>query len=199
MRQAGYFTAAQAVELGYSYQAQKHHVDHGNWTRVDRGLFRLPDWPTRPDDTYVLWRLWSRDRATVSHESALVVHDLGEVNPPRTHLTVPPGFRARHPAVRLHFAVLPVEDIEDREGYRVTTAERTLLDAAAGETTQEQLDAAVSDALTQGLLSPLRACRQTFARLLADLVRVVWRSVGLCAVSPIAAGVARRWLDVPAA
>jgi hypothetical protein len=28
--QSGYFTAAQAVRIGYSYQAQKYHVDHGN-------------------------------------------------------------------------------------------------------------------------------------------------------------------------
>jgi hypothetical protein len=28
--QHGYFTAAQAREIGYSYQAQKHHADYGN-------------------------------------------------------------------------------------------------------------------------------------------------------------------------
>lgn len=48
--QAGYFTAAQAVDLGYGYQAQKYHVDNGNWLRIDRGLFQLPDWPAYPDD-----------------------------------------------------------------------------------------------------------------------------------------------------
>jgi predicted transcriptional regulator of viral defense system len=156
MRQSGYFTAGQALGVGYSYQAQKHHVDHGNWTRVDRGLFRLPGWPVRPDDTFVLWTLWSRDRAVVSHESALTVHDLGDANPSLVHLTVPPGFRARHPAVRLHLAALPAMDAEDREGYRVTTAERTLLDVAGGDTSQEQLDVALSEALAEGLVSPRR-------------------------------------------
>lgn len=38
--QAGYFTAAQAVDLGYSYQAQKYHVDNGNWLRIDRRTTR---------------------------------------------------------------------------------------------------------------------------------------------------------------
>ena len=46
--QRGYFTAAQAVELGYSHQAQAHHVKVGNWLRVDRGIFRLTDWVARP-------------------------------------------------------------------------------------------------------------------------------------------------------
>jgi predicted transcriptional regulator of viral defense system len=156
LRHAGYFTAKQAHAVGYSYQAQKYHVDHGNWTRVDRGLFRLPDWPAREDDVYVLWRLWSHDRGVISHLSALAVHELGDVNPARIHITVPPGFRAADPTVVLHRAFLAPRDVEDREGYQVTTVERTLLDVAAADITQEQFDVAVSDALDRGLISPRR-------------------------------------------
>ena len=64
--QAGYVTAAQARNLDYSYQAQKYHVDSGNWLRVDRGLFRLPDWPPAPEDQWVRWTLWSNGRGVVS-------------------------------------------------------------------------------------------------------------------------------------
>jgi predicted transcriptional regulator of viral defense system len=152
-RQAGYFTARQAGEVGYSYQAQKYHVDHGNWTRVGRGLFRLPDWPATNDDQYVLWLLWSGDRAVVSHESALALHDLSDVNPHLVHLTVPLSFRAQAPDVVLHRATLPAGDIEDRAPIRVTTVARTLLDVAAGDLGQEQLDVAVADALERGLIS----------------------------------------------
>ena len=42
--QAGYFSAAQAKDLGYSYQAQAHHLQAGNWLRVERGVFRFVDW-----------------------------------------------------------------------------------------------------------------------------------------------------------
>lgn len=42
--QAGYFTAAQAKGVGYSYQAQAYHVAAGNWLRIERGLFRLAEW-----------------------------------------------------------------------------------------------------------------------------------------------------------
>ena len=156
LRQAGYFTASEARAVGYSYQAQKYHVDHGNWTRVDRGLFRLPDWPARKDDGYVLWRLWSHGRAVISHLSALAVHDLGDVNPARVHLTVPPGFRAADPSVVLHKAVLSPRDVEDREAFQVTTVERTLLDVAGADISQEQFDVALSDALDRGLVSPRR-------------------------------------------
>ncbi len=97
-RQSGFFTAAQALEVGYTYQAQKYHVDAGNWTRIDRGLFRLPNWLSDPDDQYVRWALWSGDRGVVSHESALRVHGLSDVDPARFHLTVEPGFRAETPS-----------------------------------------------------------------------------------------------------
>lgn len=76
--QAGYFTAAQAVSIGYTYQAQKYHVDRGNWMRVDRGLFRLSGWPSDPDDSYARWTVWSGGRGVVSHTSALAVHDLSQ-------------------------------------------------------------------------------------------------------------------------
>ena len=86
--QAGFFTAAQALDLGYSYQAQKHHVDHGNWARVDRGIFRVPEWPPSLNDSFLRWVLWSKHRAVVSHDSAAVVHNLGLLNPAKIAVEV---------------------------------------------------------------------------------------------------------------
>lgn len=154
--QAGYFTAAQAVDLGYSYQAQKYHVDSGNWLRVDRGLFRLPDWPPAPEDQWVRWTLWSHGRGVVSHDSAALVHDLGELDPRRVHLSVPVEFRAVDPAVVTHPTELLTKDVLDHGAWRVTTPLRTLLDLARGDTTQEQVTAAVGAALEQGLTTVRR-------------------------------------------
>ena len=47
-RQRGYFTAAQAREDGYSYQAQHFHVRRGNWIRVDRGVYRFREFADLP-------------------------------------------------------------------------------------------------------------------------------------------------------
>jgi predicted transcriptional regulator of viral defense system len=169
LHQAGYFTAAQALRVGYSYQAQKYHVDRGSWTRVDRGLFRIPGWPAREEDMYVRWRLWSGGQAVVSYESALVLHGLAEVNPSRLHLTTPPGFHGQDPAVVIHHATLPSEDVEERDGYQVTTVERTLLDVAGGQVSQEQLDTAVAESLERGLVAArrLRSRCDTFGHLAA--------------------------------
>ena len=46
--QRGYFTAAQAREAGYSYQAQRYHAQRGNWTLVDRGIYRFREFDSLP-------------------------------------------------------------------------------------------------------------------------------------------------------
>jgi predicted transcriptional regulator of viral defense system len=144
--QSGYFSAAQARSIGYTYQAQKYHADRGNWLRVDRGLFRLPEWPPGPHDDLVRWALWARGRAVVSHETALAVHDLGEANPAAVHLTVPRDFRPRPPGVVLHRGIIEDADVREFEGFRVTTPLRTLVDLAASHLDLDQLARAVRDA-----------------------------------------------------
>ena len=155
--QGGYFTAAQARGLGYSYQAQAHHVRAGNWLRVDRGMFRLAEWvPDRHDDL-IRWSLWSKARAVVSHETGLAVHEIGEFESPQIHLTVPPSFSMRDDAVVLHHSELPPSDIVDRPGFRVTTITRSLVDVA-GYADVEQLARAIEEARAAGALT-LRGLR----------------------------------------
>ena len=139
--QAGYFTAAQAQTLGYSYPAQAYHVERGNWLRVDRGLFRLRRVAVPAlDDDLVRWSLWVASRAVVSHETALSVHELGEFDPARVHLTVPPGFRQTRPRRRPSSCRLadPTTS-KSTTGFRVTTPLRSLVDVAAGRADLDQL------------------------------------------------------------
>ena len=157
--QGGYFTAAQALTVGYSYQAQAHHVAAGNWHRIERGLFRIAEWIPEPHDELIRWSLWSRGEGVISHETALAVHAVGEFESPRVHLTVPPAFRKRDSAVTLHTAELPNEDIEERLGYRLTTVTRSLIDIAVQGADEDQLARAIREAVEQGLttLRRLRA------------------------------------------
>jgi predicted transcriptional regulator of viral defense system len=161
--QGGYFTAAQALNAGYAYPNQKFHVDRGNWTRVDRGIFRLPEWPLGPQDDLVRWSLWALGRAVVSHVTALTVHGYGEFESSRIHLTVPPGLAKADPAVVLHRAVLSEDDIQAREGYRVTTVMRSLVDVAGEGADQDQLAKAISEAQAAGAIT-LRRLRERAER-----------------------------------
>src|SRR5262249_11506698 len=151
--QRGYFTAADALRAGYSYQAQRFHKQRGNWLRLDRGIYRFREYldlPSQDTDHFVRWSLWSRGRAVVSHTSALTVHDLGIANPAEIHLTVPPNFRQKDRAVVLHRAELADKDVEQYEGFRVTTPLRAVVETAATGTDQDVVDAAVSELLDQG-------------------------------------------------
>lgn len=157
-RQAGYFTASQALAAGYSRASQHYQHKTGNWRREGHGIYRLERFPHMPDEHYVRLMLWSRDRAghlqaAVSHATALQAYELSDVMPASIHLTVPKGFRKQPPAgVQLHRQDLPASDVTERDGYRITTPLRTLLDAAASSLSAEHLATAVQDALDQGLV-----------------------------------------------
>ena len=155
--QGGYFTAGQARQVGYAYRQQHYHRTRGNWLLIDRGIFRLRDFPPGEREDLIRWSLWSRNRqgtpqAVVSHETALTVHELSDVMPARVHLTVPPGFRKQAPnGCVLHVATLNADEVEAHIGYLVTTPLRTLLDVAGSALSQEYLNAAVTEALERGL------------------------------------------------
>lgn len=151
--QAGYFTAAQAKVIGYSYQAQAHHVGAGNWLRIDRGLFRLPEWIPDLHDDLARWSLWSKGRGVVSHETALVVHGIGEFEARRVDLTVPPGFTMRDRAVTLHRDELPTGDVVQHIGFRVTNPTRSIIDVASMAPDEDQLGRAIAEADERGLIS----------------------------------------------
>ncbi|MGF1664307.1 MAG: hypothetical protein ACFCVG_17890 [Kineosporiaceae bacterium] len=127
-RQAGYFTAAQAVDVGYSHQAQWYHRERGHWAVAARGVFRDAAQPPSPHEDLVLAWLWAGDDAVVSHVSAGRVHGLRPVPARPAHVT---GGRRRtrsNPDVVLHIGSVGAEDRQDGGGFPVTTPMRTLSD-----------------------------------------------------------------------
>lgn len=136
-KQGGFFTATQALQAGYVDAVHGYHVQNGDWEKVYRGIYRLVSLPLPAWPELVVWSLWSRDRGgepqgVISHESALQVHGLVDRSEGPIHMTVPRAFRrnAEIPGdVVLHKADLGPEDVELRDGYRVTTLRRTLADA----------------------------------------------------------------------
>ena len=156
---AGYFTAKEASRFGYTYPLLHYHTRVGTIEHAGHGLYRLATVPISEHDDLVRLTLWSRDRsdepqAVVSHVTALAVHDLTDLLPRSIHLTVPPRFQKKvPPGCKLHREALASIDIEERDGFRVTTPFRTLLDAAhSPEVPQDELEKAVRTALDHGLV-----------------------------------------------
>jgi predicted transcriptional regulator of viral defense system len=103
--QGGYFTSAQALAVGYSYRQQHYHARRGNWRKIERGIYRLRDYPPTEREDLIRLTLWSHNQqgeaqAVVSHATALSVHEMSDVMPANIHLTVPKrGFRKIPPLV----------------------------------------------------------------------------------------------------
>jgi predicted transcriptional regulator of viral defense system len=163
--QEGLFTARQAQERGYSAQLLAHHARTGRFARVRRGLYRLSDYPTgEHEGIRAAWLALGMDRAIVSHESALVLHELSDVLPNTAHLLVSREHRGIRPpaGVTLHTATTPIPDdeITTRNGIRVSTPSRAIADAAGSGTAPEQIQMAIRQALQQGRATPSKLIDQ---------------------------------------
>ena len=96
--QQGFFTTKQAKAAGFAENTHSYHVKVGNWIREYRGIYRLALFPMAEHPDRVKWALWSRNRneapeGVYSHQTALSLYELSDLNPAKLHMTVPAHFR----------------------------------------------------------------------------------------------------------
>lgn len=160
--QQGFFTTKQAKAAGFAENTHPYHARVGNWIREHRGIYRLALFPPvdRPD--LVLWALWSRNRneeieGVFSHQTALSIHELSDLNPAKLHMTVPTRFRRNSeiPGILvLHHADLPDSDVQAAHGFKFTRPLRTILDLVEADAVERNfLRQALAQALEQGLIT----------------------------------------------
>ena len=161
-QQQGYFTTKQAKAAGFAENTHPYHVSAGNWVREHRGIYRLSMFPATERPDLALWSLWSRNRnehidGSFSHQTALSLHELSDLNPARLHMTVPRTFRRNSSIPNilvLHHADLADADVQTGPGYRFTSPLRTLIDLIDEKAVEEdQLMHAIKQAIDRGLLS----------------------------------------------
>ena len=169
--QHGYFTADQAVRLGYTPNLLAYHAKRGTFQRARRGLYRFRDFPSSSRENVVsAWLAVGKDVAVVSHETALDLWDLSDVVPDAVHLTIPRARRslARHvpQGAIVHTTMRPWDsgEVRSNEGIRVTSPERSILDAAEAGTQPEQIDLAVAQGLHRGWIDVQRMRAKARAR-----------------------------------
>lgn len=129
--QAGYVTSRQALEAGYSHQAQWYHRDRGHWVPVRRGIVRLAGHPRSPDERLVVASLRLGSEATVWRFSALEVHGIRRPGPRRVELLAPRPPWRDDPEVSVRPGEIPPADRQEAGGFPVTTPLRTLRDVGA--------------------------------------------------------------------
>lgn len=181
--QQGFFTTKQALSVGYASRVHCYHVGTGDWIREHYGIYRLARFPVSPEGQYVLWSLWSRNRqeqpqGVFSHQTALSIHELSDLNPPKLHLTVPTNFRrnATLPAVLcLHWSDLPDADIEQQQGFRLVNPLRAIADLLRdGSESNDHLRQALRQAMSRGLITRAGLKRHPDRSAIESLLRGTW-------------------------
>ena len=161
-QQQGFFTTKQAKAAGFAENTHPYHVQAGNWVRERRGIYRLALYPAADRPDLVLWALWSRNRdeeveGVYSHQTALSLYDLSDLNPAKLHMTVPSDFRRNSeiPGILvLHYADLPKSDVQAGSGFKFTRPLRTILDIIETGTVERNfIRQALRQAVERGLIT----------------------------------------------
>lgn len=150
--QAGYFTAKQAHSAGFSKEQLYYYVTTRKFSRVQRGIYRLKQFPSSPyEDLFVAW-LKVGSQAVISHDSAMYLYNLSDILPSEVHVIMPRTGSRRRKGIRLHTNRLNPNEVTHREGLPVTIAARTIIDVIANGIGEEQVTKAIHTGIRQGLI-----------------------------------------------
>jgi predicted transcriptional regulator of viral defense system len=162
--QAGYFTASQAQEAGFSWERLSNSVKSGTFQRVAQGVYRLTRFPGSPyEDLFIAW-LRTGPHSVISHDSALGLYELSDVLPGEIHVIVPRTASRRRKSLRLHTNRMQPDEITILYGLPVTTVARTIADVASSGLAEELVRQAIREALQRGLVSKAELTEQVERR-----------------------------------
>jgi len=157
----GVVTTAQARAQGIRSQTLVMMAKRGALVQISRGVYRLAQFPQTELDHYMEALAWpSPARATLSHESALELFEISDVNSSRIHITVPERYRTRRQVpqyISLHRADLNDNQVIVYKGLDVTSPDRTILDCHEAALGPAIISQAIADAERKGLLRPYSA------------------------------------------
>jgi predicted transcriptional regulator of viral defense system len=154
--QNGYVTTENVRQIGGRQQVLADMHRHQQLERISHGLYRFPAFPTGPLDEFMQATLWPRELGVISHDSALDLWDLCDVNPAMIHVTVPRAARIRRavPAVyAVHVRDLDPADVTRFEGISVVTPARAILDGIDRHLDRRLIGQAIDAARRRGLIT----------------------------------------------
>lgn len=155
--QQGFVTFRDARQLGFDPALLRQWYARGLLDRATHGVYRFPQATVTELDAYRLATLWAAGRGVLSHETALQLHRLGDVEPARIHITLPKGYRPRRKGGELyvvHHEDLAPEDKTAVEGLPIVTPEVAIRQAIAVRTRPHLVQQAIEAARRRGLVRP---------------------------------------------
>lgn len=159
----GFITPDNARGAGVDPMNLVRMAERGQLERRSHAIYRFPITPPGPLDAYMEAALWPRGVVgVISHESALELYELSDVNPHRLHITVPRAHRIRRKvpaAYRIHHEDLRANDIGHLEGIPVVTPEHAIRQAHETKLGPSLVAQAIDDGERNGRLT-LRQARR---------------------------------------
>jgi predicted transcriptional regulator of viral defense system len=161
--QYGFVSQHDARELGIAPMTLIRMSEHGTLERRGHGLYRFRYFPVSRFDSYMEATLWPRGvRGVLSHETALDLYELSDVNPSKIHLTVPRGHRIRReiPALyRIHHETLPSESVTFYEGIPIVTPAHAIRQSHAAHLGAALIGQAIDHGVSNGRLTRKEAAQ----------------------------------------
>jgi predicted transcriptional regulator of viral defense system len=155
-QQYGYLTPEDARELGIDPTQLRLMAARNTLEHLGHGLYRMPMVPATRLDAYMGAVLWTGRRGVLSHETALELYELCDVNPSAIHLTVPTRFRTRKAvpdSYRLHRFDLDPAEVGWHEGIPIVTTEQAILGGIEQALGWQLIDQAIVTARARGLIT----------------------------------------------
>lgn len=154
--QQGLVATADAREAGIDPHRLVDMERRGTIERVGRGLYRFPLLDTRPElGQLTQATLWPDRRGVLSHDTALDLHELCDVNPAQIHITIPTSYRLQKEVPGLY--AIHRQDLGEGErtlyeGIPVVTPQRAILDGIESGMRGDLLRQAIDTAKRRGQL-----------------------------------------------
>lgn len=132
--QYGFLTPEDARELDIDPINLVRMFQRGHLERRATGLYRVRLTPPSPLDAYMEAVLWPGRgvRGVLSHEAALDLYALSDVNPAKIDITLPRAYRIRRnvpAAYRIHHEDVAERDVASFEGIPIVTPARAIRQA----------------------------------------------------------------------
>ncbi|MCL2489580.1 MAG: type IV toxin-antitoxin system AbiEi family antitoxin domain-containing protein [Propionibacteriaceae bacterium] len=167
--QYGYVTTADAARLGVPVVEVAKLASRGGLTRVSQGVYRFPQWPVGANDHLMEAVLWTRDpTAVLSHDTALDVLDLCDINPTLLHVTVsgrkyPIRRRETPSGLTIHYEQLNSTQRGWWEQIPTVTAQTAIEQGVAASVRPDLLNQAIDAAARRSMIDPAIANRLRMA------------------------------------
>lgn len=158
--QHGFLRTEDVRDAGFDPKLLVDYQRRGLAKRCAQGVYRLTAVPQTNLDEYMQAAMWPAGIGVLSHETALDLYELCDVNPAQIDITVPQRYRTHRqvPAIyRLHRSDLPAEHQTQFRGLPIVTPFQAILGGIEVNQRSDLIEQAIETATRQSLITTAEA------------------------------------------